>query len=113
MKAIITVLAVLFVTGAFAQKNTNTISQAPITQKGVKGVVSHFEGKECDFYITANVNGHDVKYYPINLPAEFDVDGKKIIFDFVTTTDRIDEACVVSAISVSNVKNQKTTSLSN
>ena len=108
MKAILTMFALMLVTGAFAQRgNLTNVSTTTPTRTNVKGVVSHFEGRACDFYITATIDGQEVKYVPLNLPDEFDVDGLKIVFDFVLTEERVNEQCVTAAVNVSNVKLQK------
>lgn len=111
MKAIITGLVLFIATGAFAQKGEgSTVSIHQNTaQTGIKGVVSSFDGRSCNFYITAQVNGKEIKLLPMNLPSEFDVDGTKIIFDYINTSDKINATCgFESAVNVSNVKLQKT-----
>lgn len=109
MKAIITGLVLFLATAANAQRGSQTVSIHQNTAKtAVKGVVSHFTGKACDFFITATVDGQEIKLVPMNLPTEFDVDGKKIVFDYIHTDDKISQSCgYESAVNVSNVKNQK------
>ena len=110
MKAILTGLVLLLATGAFAQKGVGATVRIHqnTAQTGIKGVVSNFEGKSCSFYITAQVDGEEVKVVPMNLPSEFEADGTKIVFDYIHTSDRVNSICgFESAVSVSNVKLQK------
>lgn len=110
MKAIITGLVLFLATGAFAQRHTGgavtgtpTVTNA--THKGVKGTVTSFDGRACNFHITITENGKNVGLVPINLPAEFNQDGLTIVFDYLETKDEISQGCGYrSAISVSNVK---------
>lgn len=81
---------------------------SPATIKGVRGTVKSHVNKMCPLHIEVVVNGVTVKYFVSDLPAEFQTEGTKIIFDYVQTDVVTSATCGFDkSISVSNVKLQK------
>ena len=97
---------------AFAQKTTvkpptqSTLEQA--VHKDTKGEVVYIKSEGCPLYLRVSEGEQMVKLFPIDLPARFQVDGMKLIFDYVDAKGTYPESCnFTKAISVSNVREVK------
>ena len=86
----------------------NAEVQTPVLFKGVTGVVH--VSTECGTYIEVVIKNKPFKYYPLNLPAEFDKDGTNISFDYIEEASKYPENCDYSkAITMNNVQLVRTT----
>lgn len=85
---------------------TTNDAPAPTVYTNIEGTVH--VSTECGAYIEVNANGVPMKYYPLNLPSEFNEDGAEIVFDYVEETPKFPANCEYSkAITTNNVKLQE------
>lgn len=104
MKAIILFSLLVYTVSCSTQKEIidNEANNSETIQL-FKGIV-HLSEEGCPFYISTEIDGKSMKFYPINLEESFKVEGLKIKFSYNLSRAMQPENCQVDkVVSVSNV----------
>lgn len=120
MKLLMTLSIVLMTTAVFAQQKrsmrayvgdraqkverTQVAERSPYIDSAIKGIV-RMNNKACGLHIEIPGAAGAVNVYPVNLPDDFKVDGKNILFDYGQVDTKFTSECDAErSVIVSNVK---------
>ncbi|MFT6503027.1 MAG: hypothetical protein ACJASQ_003159 [Crocinitomicaceae bacterium] len=124
MKLVMTLSIMLMTTAVFAQQKrsmrahvgdrTQSVERIQVAERSphmhsaIKGIV-RMNDKACGLHIEVPGDGGAVNVYPVNLPENFKVDGKSILFDYGQVDPKFTPECATErSVMVSNVKPRRT-----